>query len=101
MDYLLEKEVVYINCLITRKYGDVHSVIHPANLSSKLEVMRLKYENKSGKDGIIWKAAFWLHRMAHSGHVFCDGNKRTALATILLFLGRNGVYIIKTGYLFS
>ena len=91
--YLKEEEVIFFNKKLVEFSRDPHSEINPANLSSKIEMMQLKYEHlPTFEEKMLWKAAFWLKNMVHSGHAFVEGNKRTAILSTLVFLSMNGFF---------
>jgi death-on-curing protein len=59
----------------------------------RAEALMYRVLNKIEYEGItdVWQLAA-MHLMAISrGHIFNDGNKRTALFVTLLFLRRNGI----------
>ena len=84
------EEIVEMNYEATLEEGNPHAVIQPANLIFAVDGLKGKYNHKPFEESVILKAAFLLDALANKGHVFADGNKRTALSTTLLFLQYNG-----------
>lgn len=62
-------------------------------LSISRPVQYLYYENYS----IFELAAVYIYAIA-DGHVFIDGNKRTAAKIAEIFLIRNGYYLLMTNF---
>ncbi len=68
--------------------GDPHGVLNTANLEYLWAGLQNKYNDHP--QPVIAKAAFLLDYLANKGHVFIEGNKRTALAATAAFLQMNG-----------
>ncbi len=63
--------------------------------SGRAEAIMYRVLNKIEYEGVtdVWRLAA-MHLLAMSrGHIFNDGNKRTALFITLLFLKRNGIIL--------
>jgi death-on-curing protein len=90
--YILKAEVIHANRTVTVSYGQPHFVQQEANIDHILDGVE-RYGKGIGDENsqVIKKAAFLLHHLAHTGHVFADGNKRTAITATLFFLDLNGV----------
>ncbi len=84
------EEVVAINQEVIQISGDPHGVMNEANLSHLVEGMHLKYNGHA--DELILKAAFILDYVANKGHIFIEGNKRTAETSTVTFLRMNGLF---------
>lgn len=90
--FLSLEEILYIHQAETGLAGH-DSGIRDINLvKSAVENTKLLYDNRYVED-VFDLAASYLKSIAMN-HPFIDGNKRTALATALIFLEYNG-YIIK------
>lgn len=89
--YILKNEVIDANKTVTTTYNQPHFVQQEANLDHVLDSVE-RYGEGIGDEGsrIIKKAAFLLFHLAHTAHVFADGNKRTAITTTIFFLNQNG-----------
>jgi len=73
-----------------RRYGGAYGVRDPDLLSSALAMPSASFEGKYlHKDLYDQGAAYAFHICQN--HPFIDGNKRTALATALVFLSLNGI----------
>ncbi len=90
MNYLSEEEIVAINKKAVKLSNDPHGIMHPSNLSHAAEAIQMKYN--SNEDAVILKASFILDYLANKGHVFIEGNKRTAETATILFLRINGLF---------
>lgn len=71
-----------------------HGVLNSANLDYLLEGIRNKHNFHP--EPVIAKAAFMLDYIANKGHIFIEGNKRTATAATITFLRLNGYRWIET-----
>ncbi len=90
INYLSGDEVVAINQEVIQISEDPHGLMNEANLSHLVEGMRLKYNGH--EDELILKAAFILDYIANKGHIFIEGNKRTAETTTITFLRLNSLF---------
>ena len=75
-----------------RRYGGRYAVRDPALLSSALAMPSTSFEGKLLHVDIYEQAAAYAYHLCQN-HPFVDGNKRTALATALVFLELNGMEI--------
>jgi death-on-curing protein len=73
-----------------RRYGGRYGLRDPALLSSALAMPTATFEKKLLHRGIFEQAAAYTFHLCQN-HPFVDGNKRTALATALVFLELNGI----------
>lgn len=87
-EYLDKERITAINKEATRASGDPHGIISEGNLNH-LDSVKDKYNDAD--DSIILKAAFLLDYIANKGHIFIEGNKRTAETATIAFLGINGL----------
>ena len=88
INYLSYDELVRINREVVGISGDPHGVMIESNLFHLLDTVELKYDDRA--DAVLLKAAFMLDYLANKGHVFIEGNKRTAETATILFLRMNG-----------
>ena len=73
-----------------RRYGGAYGVRDPALLSSALAMPSSSYGGKYLHKDLFEQAAAYAFHICQN-HPFVDGNKRTALATALVFLDLNGI----------
>jgi death-on-curing protein len=93
MEYLTAERVIKVNKEVTSTSGDPFAVENQGNLEHLIEAIKYKYEGK--KDAVLLKAAFMLDMLANKGHIFVEGNKRTAVTSTIAFLDLNG-YVTDT-----
>lgn len=89
IEYLTYKQVNAINQRITTDSVEIHAIENQANLEYLIEAVKYKYENKEFEESVILKSAFLLDALANKGHVFVEGNKRTAITSTIAFLNLN------------
>jgi death-on-curing protein len=73
-----------------RRYGGSYGLRDPALLSSALAMPGSSFERKYLHRDLFEQAAAYAFHICQN-HPFIDGNKRTALATALVFLSLNGI----------
>jgi death-on-curing protein len=73
-----------------RRYGGTYGLRDPALLSSALAMPSSSFEGKYLHQDLFEQAAAYAFHICQN-HPFIDGNKRTALATALVFLSVNGI----------
>ncbi len=89
MHYLSASEIVKINDEIT----DGHAAIRDLHLlDSALLRPAIVVFGQPQFPTIVDKAAALMHSLAYH-HLFYDGNKRTAIRAVALFLERNGMVL--------
>lgn len=89
MHYLSASEIVKINDEIT----DGHAAIRDLHLlDSALLRPAIVIFGQPQFPTIVDKAAALMHSLAYH-HLFYDGNKRTAIRAVALFLERNGMVL--------
>ena len=99
MKYLNKKDILFLNKLVVDKYGG--NFISPHNL---LNESALDYLVEIVEHGIVFgeimyptielKAALYLYNIVEN-HIFSDGNKRTGLLSLDIFLSKNGLKLKK------
>ena len=84
-------EVVALHDFLLARYAGVRGLTDPGRAEAIIcrVVNREYYENVS--DIYELAATYWM--AIARGHIFVDGNKRTALNTTMLFLRRNRVNV--------
>jgi death-on-curing protein len=73
-----------------RRYGGAYGVRDPGLLSSALAMPSASFEGKYLHKDLYEQGAAYAFHICQN-HPFIDGNKRTALATALVFLSLNGI----------
>jgi death on curing protein len=73
-----------------RRYGGAYGVRDTELLSSALGMPSASFEGKYLHRDLYEQAAAYAFHICQN-HPFVDGNKRTALATALVFLSLNGI----------
>jgi death-on-curing protein len=73
-----------------RRYGGAYGLRDPALLSSALAMPSSSFAGKYLHKDLFEQAAAYTFHICQN-HPFIDGNKRTALATALVFLALNGI----------
>jgi len=73
-----------------RRYGGAYGVRDPGLLSSALAMPSASFEGKYLHKDLFEQAAAYAFHLCQN-HPFVDGNKRTALASALVFLSLNGI----------
>ncbi|MBI5036726.1 type II toxin-antitoxin system death-on-curing family toxin [Candidatus Micrarchaeota archaeon] len=84
----INRKAVAVNC-------DPHVLLNEANLHHLLCSLEYKYENN--RTPITAKAAHLMHYISDTGHIFLEGNKRTAAMAAASFLELNGLSITEKG----
>jgi death-on-curing protein len=75
-----------------RRYGGGYGLRDPGLLSSALAMPAASFEGKFLHHDKYEQAAAYAFHICQN-HPFVDGNKRTALATALVFLDMNGISV--------
>ncbi|MCX6770575.1 MAG: Fic family protein [Candidatus Micrarchaeota archaeon] len=89
--YFTKDAAIHANKLATAAYSQEHVVQQEANLDYILSRVEAYAEDSKNEDEkVIRKAAYLLRYIAYQGHIFTDGNKRTAFALARAFLELNG-----------
>jgi death-on-curing family protein len=98
MKYISAKEVEYVAHSLAQKLLEWNEPIpgfetrYPNKLESCLATPQQKYAKKELYPGLIKKAAVLFYLMIKN-HPFQNGNKRTAVMTLLYFLLKNGKWM--------
>lgn len=93
MRYLTKKRVVQLNKATVDAHGGnfmpPNNFLHEENLDYLLEAVQAEMFDEPLYPTISDKAAVYCYNII-CNHIFSDGNKRTGLASALLFLNLNG-----------
>lgn len=89
MKHVTSEEVIKIHDLMLQRYGGCPGCADPGKATALIARVQ-NYELYEGVDDVFALAAMYWVAVA-KGHIFVDGNKRTAVAVCLLFLRRNGI----------
>jgi death on curing protein len=73
-----------------RRYGGAYGVRDHDLLSSALAMPSTSFEGQYLHEDLFYQAAAYVFHLCQN-HPFLDGNKRTALASALVFLSLNGI----------
>ena len=92
MKYLTKNQVIKLNLATINKHGgnfmSPHNFLHEDNLDYLLETVQAEMFGQELYPTIADKAALYCYNII-CNHIFTDGNKRTGLASALIFLNLN------------
>ena len=91
--YLTTNQIILINRWAVEKSGDPFVLENESSLEHLDEAIKYKYADKVFEESLVLKAAFILDMIANKGHIFVEGNKRTAITSTIAFLDLNGYRI--------
>ena len=91
MQYISLREVLLIHIAAIRRYGGSDGVRDAGLVESALARPRASFGDYEAYPDLYSKAAVLLEGVIKN-HGFVDGNKRTASATVSVFLQKNGHY---------
>ena len=92
MRFLTVEEVLYIHFQVIDRFGGLHGVRDIGGLESAVARPRTTVFGNDAYPTLIEKASAMLHSLILN-HPFFDGNKRTAFASVGLFLHLNGISV--------
>ncbi|PSR29070.1 MAG: type II toxin-antitoxin system death-on-curing family toxin [Sulfobacillus benefaciens] len=90
MRYLSVHEVLFIHFQVIEQFGGTHGVLNLPGLESAIARPQATMDGDDLYASVLQKAAVFLHSLVLN-HPFQDGNKRTALTAVGLFLRFNGM----------
>lgn len=92
MSYLNEEEIEFLHYTIMEYYEDSEQAGVKSIEAFKVMVERPKTElfGKEQFPTIFQKACCYFHSIVRGGHIFHNGNKRTALTVLETYLNMNG-----------
>ncbi len=89
MKYLTAEQVLFIHARLITETGGEHGVLNLGLLQSAVARPQASFDNQDLYPDLFSKAAALLESLIGS-HPFVDGNKRTAITAVGLFLRING-----------
>lgn len=92
MKYLAAEQVLFIHARIIDESGGAHGVRDLGLLKSAIGRPQTTFDGRDLYPD-IWHKASALMESLISNHPFIDGNKRTSIASTVLFIRRNGVHL--------
>lgn len=95
MNYLDVEEILRLHYQVIVDYGGSHGVRDENRLLSVVAAPQQAVFGKEQYPSIYEKAAAYLRNLI-GDHLFFDGNKRTAVTVMAIFLSRNGVLLTAT-----
>jgi death-on-curing protein len=93
--YLTPEQVLFIHSRLISETGGSHGIRDLGLLLSALGRPQATFEGKDLYIEIFSKAASMMDSLVRN-HPFVDGNKRTAITTVVIFLSMNG-YQLRAG----
>ncbi len=89
---LTRQQVLSVHSMMLKKTGGMDGIIDIGLLDSALNAPFQTFDNKELYPSVLSKAAV-MCRSVISDHPFTDGNKRTGIHIMLIFLEQNGIKI--------
>lgn len=92
MIYLSGEEISIIHYTVMEIYNDMEQagIKYPDKFEAMLERPKTELFEEEQYPSIAEKACCYYHSIARGGHIFHNGNKRTALTVFVTFLNVNG-----------
>lgn len=87
--YLTVEQVLFIHARVIAETGGTHGLRDLGLLQSAVARPQATYSGEELYPGIFTKAAALLDSLVNN-HAFLDGNKRTAITSVGIFLRMNG-----------
>jgi death on curing protein len=99
MKLISKENVIRINARTIKAHGGnfvpPHNFLHESNLDYIIEIIDAKMFGEPLYPNVWDKAAVYFYNII-CNHIFSDGNKRTGLEAMLLFLSVNGYRLSKS-----
>lgn len=92
MKYLNAEQVLFIHARLIAETGGMHGVRDLPMLESALARPQSSFDGLDLYPTLFGKAAALLHLLINN-HPFIDGNKRTGITAVGLFLNSNGCHL--------
>jgi death-on-curing protein len=89
MKYLIAEQVLFVHARLIAETGGEHGVLDLSLLQSAVARPQASFDGQDLYPGLFSKAAALLESLI-GNHAFVDGNKRTAITAVGLFLRLNG-----------
>lgn len=93
--YLSVEQVLFIHARLIDETGGEHGVRDLGMLKAAVERPKSTFDGRELYPDIFSKAAALMESLVNN-HAFIDGNKRTGITVVALFLLRNGLMITAT-----
>jgi death-on-curing protein len=87
--------VLFLHARLIEETGGSHGVRDVALLESAVARPQATFEGVDLSPELFYKAAALMDSLIHN-HPFIDGNKRTGISAVALFLRQNGRYLTAT-----
>lgn len=95
MKYLTAEQVLFIHARLIAETGGEHGMLDLGLLQSAVARPQASFDRLDLYPGLFSKAAALLESLI-GNHAFVDGNKRTAITSVGLFLRLNGYRLTAT-----
>jgi len=92
MKYLTAEQVLFIHARLIEETGGEHGVLNLGLLQSAVARPQASFDGRDLYPGLFSKAAALLESLI-GNHAFVDGNKRTSITAVGLFLRLNGYHL--------
>jgi len=90
MRYLTVEEILRLHFMVIEDYGGAHGIRDEGRLASLESAPKQEAFGVEQYQSMYEKAAVYMRNVI-GDHPFADGNKRTGIAVVGMFLRRNGV----------
>lgn len=88
--YLTAEEILYLHFKVIEDYGGFHGIRDEKAIESIVKTPQQEvFGSKLYK--IVYEQTAYYFRLLIKEHPFIDGNKRTSVSVIYIFLYRNGI----------
>jgi death-on-curing protein len=95
MKYLTLEEILRLHFQIVNDFGGSHGVRSEDRLKSVIDAPKQSVFGEEQYQGVFTKAAVYARNII-GDHPFADGNKRTGITSMSIFLLRNGYTLTAT-----
>jgi death-on-curing protein len=91
--YLIEQEIIDVHDFLLAKYDGIPGIKEPGMINYMTEKPMMELDGQELYPGLFMKAAVYMEGFA-AHQYFNDGNKRTAVGCVELFLAHNGYELL-------
>jgi death-on-curing protein len=95
MKYIIPEQVLFIHARLIAETGGLHGIRELALMESAVARPQVSFDGRDLYGNLFAKAAALLESLVNN-HPFLDGNKRTGISAMALFLRMNGYRIKAT-----
>ena len=95
MKYIIPEQVLFIHVRLIAETGGLHGIRELALMESAVARPQVSFDGRDLYGNLFAKAAALLESLVNN-HPFLDGNKRTGISAMALFLRMNGYRIKAT-----